>query len=355
MKSVAQNSSLEDEFVSSICYNYRLVFLAVFLALLWFAGGGSLTEEQGRVWDVVRNAQKALWAAQAKTRVPLSPENDPLRTGLIGVEWSPLTTTLGDLGAKRTSCNPLWAVQCLRWFDELGLKKGDRIALYTSSSFPAFALAALAAAEERGLDVLLSVSLGSSMWGANRVEFPWPMMARALREGGFVRTRAAFYTPGGAGDGGRDFSGEIMELLRRLTEEENVPFVVPENLEEAVRFKTERLLGWRPKLFVNIGGGEASLGDSGTLISNGLLLPPKEFFWSGALPGEGGVIAEALKAGIPVLHILGVRKLAEENGIPWDAGVFVKMNPGRRPVWAFAGLILFLAVLYSHRRWLLYT
>jgi poly-gamma-glutamate system protein len=254
------------------------------------------------------------------------------------------------LNAKRTSCNPLWAVQYLRWFDELGLKKGDRIALYSSSSFPAFALSALAAAEERGLDVLLSVSLGSSMWGANRVEFPWPVMARALREGGFVRTRAAFYTPGGAGDGGRDFSGETMELLRSLAEEENVPFVVPKDLEEAVRFKTERLLAWRPKLFINIGGGEASLGDSGTLIPNGLLLPGE--VGSGELPGEGGVIAEALKAGIPVLHMLGVRKLAEENGIPWDAPVFVKINPGRRPIWAFAGLALFLAVLCSHRRWL---
>jgi poly-gamma-glutamate system protein len=333
-------------------YNYRLVLLALLLALLWFAGGGVLTEEQQRVWNVVLSAQKALWAEQARMRVPLSPENDPLRTGLIGVEWSPLTTTLGELGAKRTSCNPLWAVQYLRWFDDMDLKKGDRIVLYTSSSFPAFALSALAAAEERGLDVLLSVSLGSSMWGANRVEFPWPMMARVLREGGFVRTRAAFYTPGGAGDGGRDFPGETMELLKRLAEEENVPFVVPEDIGEAARFKTERLLAWRPKLFINIGGGEASLGNSGTLIPNGLLPPPKEG-WSGELPGEGGVIAEALKAGIPVLHILGVRKLAEENGIPWDAvGVFVKMNPGRRPAWAFAGLALFFAVMYSHRRWL---
>jgi poly-gamma-glutamate system protein len=140
-----------------------------------------------------------------------------------------------------------------------------------------------------------------------------------------------------------------MELLRRLAEEENVPFFVPGDLEEAVRFKTERLLAWKPELFINIGGGEASLGNSGTPIPNGLLPPPKE---GADLPGEGGVIAEALRAGIPVLHMLGVKKLAEENGIPWDAGVFVKMKPGRRPFWAFAALTLFFAVLYSHKRWL---
>jgi poly-gamma-glutamate system protein len=176
------------------------------------------------------------------------------------------------------------------------------------------------------------------------------MMARALREGGFVRTRAAFYTPGGEGDGGRDFSAGTMDLLKRLADEEDVPFVVPENLEDAVRFKTERLLGWNPKLFINAGGGQAGLGSSGTPIPNGLLLPGE--VRSRGLPEEGGVIAEALKAGIPVLHMLEVRKLAEENGIPWDAGVFVKIKPGNRPLWAFAGLFLFFAVLYSYRRWL---
>ena len=208
------------------------------------------------------------------------------------------------------------------------MKKGDRIALYTSSSFPAFALSALVAAEERELEVLLSVSLGSSMRGANRVEFPWPKMARVLREGGFVKTRAAFYTPGGAGDGGRDFSGETMELLRRLTEEENVPFVVPADLEEAVLFKTERLFAWEPKLFISVGGGQASLGNSTTFIPSGLLLPENPRSRVLGAEAEGGVIAEALRAGIPVLHMLGVRRLAEENGIPWDAGTFVKIRPG---------------------------
>lgn len=331
-------------------YNFRLVLLSIFLALLWFAGG-VLTGEQRRVWDTVRNAQRALWAMQAEARVPLSPETDRLRTGFIGVEWSPLTTTLGDLSAKRTSCDPLWAVQYLRWFDDLGLKKGDRVVLYTSSSFPSFALSALAAAEERGLEILLSVSLGSSMWGANRMEFPWPKMARGLREGGFVRTSAAFYTPGGEEDGGGNFSGETMGFLKRLAAEENVPFVVPENLGEAVRFKTERLLDWKPKLFINVGGGEASLGDSGIVIPSGLLLPGDAR--SGALEVEaaGGVIAEALQAGIPVLHMLGVKKLAEENGIPWDAESFVKIKPASRPSWSVAGLALFFTVLCTHKRW----
>jgi poly-gamma-glutamate system protein len=335
-------------------YNRRLTFLAVFLALLWLAGG-LLTAEQRRVWDTVRNAQRALWsealwsealrsAQQVNARVPVLLEHDPLRTGLIGVEWSPLTTTLGEPDVKRTSCNPLWAVQYLRWFDELGLKKGDRVVLYTSSSFPAFALSALVAAEERGLDVLFSVSLGSSMWGANREEFPWPAMARVLRKNGFIRTPTAFYTPGGSGDSGRDFSAETMELLKRLVDEEGAPFVVPGSFEEAVRFKTERLLAWEPKLFINVGGGQASLGNSAEIMPSGLLLPGRE-------SAGDGVIANALRAGIPVLHMLGVRKLAEESGIPWDAGTFVKVKPLSHPLWPGVGLMVFFAVLYTHKRW----
>jgi hypothetical protein len=142
-----------------------------------------------------------------------------------------------------------------------------------------------------------------------------------------------------------------MDLLKRLADEENVPFLVPQNLEEAVAFKTEQLLGWKPKLFINVGGGEASLGNSGVLIPSGLLLPEDAQSRALGVEAAGGVIAEALRAGIPVLHMLGVKKLAEENGIPWDAESFVKVKPAPRPAWVAAGLILFFAVLCTHKRW----
>lgn len=331
-------------------YNARLALLAAVLCLLWFGGGFRLlNREETRAWDTVRNGQRTLWAAQSAAGVPLAPEEDKLRTGFIGAEWSALTTTLGEIGAKRTSCNPLWAARYLAWFDELGLREGDRIVVYSSSSFPAFLFSALAAAETRGLEVMLAVSLGSSTWGANRVEFPWPAMARVLRESGYMRTPTVFYTPGGTGETGRDFPEETMTLLRGLAASEGVPLWIPADLRDAVRGKTERMLAFKPKLFVSIGGSNANMGDSelGVEIPNGLLLPGK------ADPSRlgDGVIAEALREGIPVLHMLNVRKLALDGGIPWDAGVFVKAWTGAGPLVAALGLAIFFAVLLTYRRW----
>ena len=330
--------------------NARLVALAAALAVAWFACGfGFLSREEERVWETVRRGQERLWETQEKQGIALSPEEDRLRTGLIGEEWSPLTTTLGEIRAKRTSCHPLWAVQYLDWFDELGLEPGDPIVVYSSSSFPALLLSALVAAESRELDVLLSVSLGSSMWGANRSDFPWPRMAQTLRSGGFVCTNPAFYTPGGGGEAGGGLSHETMQLLLELAREEGVPLLVARDLGEAVADKTARMLEHRPRLLISVGGSNANMGDSEIAadIPPGLILPGRV---DTRRLGDG-VIAEAIAAGIPVLHMLNMKQLAYECGIPWDPASFGKLRRGTRPLPALLGLALFALVLCTHRRW----
>ncbi|OQX85874.1 hypothetical protein B6D60_07145, partial [candidate division KSB1 bacterium 4484_87] len=68
---------------------------------------------------------------------------DPNRTNLVGREYSPITTTLGDLIAKRTATNPDFAALLVRWFHELNLSPGDVIAVGSSGSFPSLTLATL--------------------------------------------------------------------------------------------------------------------------------------------------------------------------------------------------------------------
>ena len=336
--------------VGKIPYNARLVVLSLFLLALWF-GGGFVVPGRGedRLWNRVRDGQGALWKAQLAAGVPLSKEEDRLETGFIGVEWSGITTTLGELEAKRTSCNPLWALQCLDWFDELGLKAGDRIAVYSSASFPGLLFSVLAAAESRDLDILLAVSLGASTWGANRVEFPWPAMYEVLKDGGFLKTSPAFYTFGGGGERGGGMPPEALSLLRALSAKEGTPLVIPRDLRDAVRYKMDALRDFRPKLLVSVGGSNANLGDSerAVEIPSGLLMPGR----AAASRAGDGVIAEALRADIPVLHLLGMRKLAHESGIPWDAGAFSKVRVKLHPLAAAAGLLVFAGVLIFHRRW----
>lgn len=331
-------------------YNLRLVLLVFFMILLWLASGIRVRPGQDGAWNTVRHGQQALWRTQLEAGVPLSSEDDKLRTGFIGVEWSQLTTTLGSIEAKRTSANPLWTAQFFDWFDELELRAGDRVVIYSSSSFPAMLFSAIVAAESRQLEILLSVSLGSSAWGANRTEFFCPMMLRTLLEGGYLSTRPAFYTLGGSAESGRDFSPEVLELLEEISRAEGTPLVVPETLEKAIEYKAQKLIEYRPKLFISIGGSNANLGNSADAaeIPNGLLLP------GGAKtrPIGAGVIAAALSAGVPTLNILNIKKLAIESGIPWDADLFVKARYKLNPWLALIGLSAYFAVLFTHKRWI---
>jgi poly-gamma-glutamate system protein len=324
------------------------LLLSVFLVFLRFGVGfGTVSAEEERLWNRVRSGQRALWETQASFGVSLSRADDGLETGFIGTEWSDLSTTLGEIGAKRTSCDPLWALRCLDWFDDLGIKRGERVAIYSSASFPGLLFSVLAAAEERELDILLVVSLGSSSWGANRVEFPWPMMYKTLADGGFIGTRPAFCTPGGAGERGDGIAPELMERLRVLSMENGVPFVVPRDLADAVRFKFDALLRFGPRLLINIGGSNANLGRIAADIPPGLLRPDD----ADKIPIGDGVIAKALHSGIPVLHLLNMRRLALENDIPWDTAAFSPARSKSGPLAALVGLTAFAAAMIFHKRW----
>ena len=335
-------------------YNRRLLFLALALSALWFAGGAAVffDSEARDVWSRVREGQGFLWQEQLKRGVPLSEDDDKLKTGFIGAEWSPLTTTLGDIRAKRTACDPMWAVQFLHWFDTVGLKEGDRVVIYSSASFPGLLYSALVAAETRGLNVMLGVSLGASTWGANRAEFPWPLMASSLRSGGYIKTRTAFYTLGGVGEMGQDMPEQARALFRELAEKEGVPVLEARNIGEMIRQKTDIMLKAKPALFISIGGSNANMGESDAVLGlpPGLLLPGKVDITQAG----DGVIGGAVRSNIPALHLLNISGLASECGIPYDPDDFADISLGSGLAFRFFSLIgitLFALVLFTHRRW----
>jgi poly-gamma-glutamate system protein len=310
-----------------------------------------LSSEESRLYARVREAQNVLWAEMEK-RGQTDPDNDLDRTGFIGLDWSETTTTLGSLESKRNACDPLWAVQCLRWFDRLGLKEGDRVVVTSSASFPGMLYALLAAAESRRLTIDLTVSLGASTWGANRPEAPWPLLGRVLRAHGFLRTRPLFYTLGGNGENGDGMFPDGAEALERAAMEDGVELFrgqlsdIIDRKMALVAPKEVAPEGVSPaRLVVSVGGNQSSLGldESVITLRNGLL------FREDAAAAGDGVIALSLKLGAPVLHLLNLRSLSERVGIDFET---------RRPFFtgnafftASAGLVLFVLVLASHKRW----
>jgi poly-gamma-glutamate system protein len=140
---------------------------------------------------------------------------------------------------------------------------------------------------------------------------------------------------------------EGQALLRRAAGEAGVELLEADDLAGMIARKTQLLQRHRARLLISIGGSQANLGDAEAILklAPGLVSP------ASAGKAGNGVIGAALRADIPVLHLLYIRGLARQAGIPYDA-------PPRRaaplrvnPWWAVAGLALFFGVLWRHRRW----
>ncbi len=330
----------------------KLLLLALVLIGLWYLADPTVPDEEERaLWNRVRAAQLHLSHWRQQEGAATAVEHDPWDCGLVGLEWSSITTTLGDLEAKRTACNPAWAIQFKRWFQDLGLEAGDHIAIYSSASFPGLLLNAVTAAESMQLDPLLIVSLGASTWGANHPDAPWPVLESELLRAGFIHKQADFYTLGAGDEMGHGLSQEDQTVLRQAADEAGVGILIAADLDAMVTLKTELLIAHQPRLFINIGGSQANLGDAEDVLrlSRGLV-PASEADLAG-----NGVIARAMHNDIPVIHMLNIRSIANTVGIPYDStpsgAAPIRMNPR----WSVTGLLLFFAVLFGHRRWKLET
>ena len=325
----------------------RLLLLALAAIALWqLAAPEGLSTDERQLWERVNAAQQHIDQWRSAEGSITDAQSDSWNCGLIGLEWSDTSTTLGDLSSKRTACNPAWAVQFSRWFKEQGLAKGDRVAIYSSASFPGLLLSAMAASEALELQVFLVVSLGASTWGANDPAYPWPVLAAELRRAGFIQKRADFYTLGGGAELGQSLSPEGLEILRSAAKDAGVEVLSAASLEAMIQLKSDLLKQQRSRLLLSIGGSHANMGDDYERLG----LPTGPVPLSDINIAGNGVIGNALRADIPVIHMLNLRYLSRQTGIPYDSKPR-QMAPGRISAWwSAAGNFVFFLVVARHRR-----
>lgn len=305
---------------------------------------------------LMAEASAALRDCREHRGLPIDPAADPNGTGLIGVERSEITTSLGSVEAKRTTTNPDFAALVVSLFHEAGVRRGDAVAVGASSSFPALVVATLSASRAMGVEPVVISSLGASEWGANLPGFHWIDMEDCLRAAGLLDVRPVARAVGGEEDVGLDMEPAGRALLAARIRSGEASVLEEPDLERnvALRLKAYREgAGARPiKAFVNIGGSWANMGvDASVLaITPGLAprvpLPP---------PGRRGVIQAMAAAGVPVIHLLNVKGLCERYGLPWDPRPLpepgrgglksLRSGSGRAVVPLSAGYVLALAVL----------
>lgn len=243
-------------------------------------------------------------------------EEDVNRTGLIGPEWTPLTTSLGVLEAKRTSLQPDFAALLVKYFMQAGLQKGDAVAAGMSGSFPGLCLAVASAASEMGLRLRAVVSFGASMYGGTRPQLTTLDMLQLARSQGIVDFDLVAVSPGGEHDRGQSLLDEnSRQLILDLARQSGAPLIDEADVPHSVERRLTAL-GQDVRCFVNVGGNSANMGESPYTLAfpNGLVKVAPNI----PTDADRGLIYEYAARGVPVIHLLNVRGLAADNGLPFD-------------------------------------
>lgn len=240
----------------------------------------------------------------------IDPINDPNATGLIGIQYSLITTERGDLDAKLTTTNPNFAALIVELLKGIGLKEGDVIAISFSSSFPALNIEVLAVTEILKLKPIIITSVSSSMWGANVPDFTYLDMERYLYDLRLISNRSSCASIGGVDDVGRGMGPEGRFLTMKIIERNGVRLIEAKSLEEAIvkrmKIYSEMANGRSIKAFINVGGGAAALG--GIEVPSGIV--DKEFM------KNKGLIGEFLRTQIPVINLTDINHLAQIHDLP---------------------------------------
>jgi len=239
---------------------------------------------------------------------------DKNNTGLIGENYTEITTTLGGLDAKRTSTNPDFAALFTKLFYQLGLEEGDLIAANLSGSFPGLNLSLISALDTMGIKGIIVSSVGSSSYGGNIKDFNYLDMEYFLYSNEFIDNKSMGFSLGGANDVGEEFSEDIKGEIISKNKNRNLEFFYNENIdsniEERYKFYSEQ---GQIKAFINIGGNLISSRGSTDIDNRKILIDSNSMI-------RGGLIHKYLKEDKPVLHLLGLREISLYYGIEYDYG-----------------------------------
>ena len=339
----------------------RQALLSAALALLVLAVG--LISSQGRMTHTDYNAiqldarvrmthcLEAIRGYRTALGLTLSAE-DIWQSGLIGAEYTEITTTIGAIEAKRTATDPDMAALLVRMFIQAGLRPGDRVGAGFSGSFPGLNLAVICAADALGLKLCYISSVGSSTFGANLPELTFPDMAHRLYTDGLIATDSALVTPGGDYDIGKGVFDETAfdPILARITSW-GIPVLREPDFEKNLAARRALYAQEGIDCFVAVGGNITSMGkgDSAQALGQGLLHHTVDAAY---LTARSGLVERYLAQGIPVINLLNVRKIVADYALPFDP--VTRPPAGQSPVyytmqyprgWVAAAFIAAIALL----------
>lgn len=337
------------------------IFLLLALTAIYQGGTAEPVPEyemMTRAAQQFEQAAEVIRTERLARGLPLDRE-DTLQIGLLGTELSPITTTLGDVAAKRTSQISDMAALCVRLLSEAGVKPGGKIGACMSGSFPGLNIALLCACQAMDVEVVYTASVGASTYGANLSEFTSPEMLLVLCDAGILPTPPASVSAGGDYDSGTNMLGRLLDeqavidqTLARVRRA-GVNFVCWPDLAENVAYHAE--LYGDIDCFVNVGGTVVGSGANYVVLGlgQGVLNEPGIKYQT-----DSGLLEYYLAGGVPTVQLLNVKQLCLEYGIPFDpakipevgtTGVYYQKSYPKGPL-TLTGLLAITSLIVFSRK-----
>jgi len=355
-------------FIPSVKSKYSLISLFIIAILLFYWVNNSRVyvkekyfREKVEAAELMRKAEKVISDYRIEQKIFIDKVNDPNQTGLIGEKSTIITTDRGSLSAKLTSLNPNIAAVIVDMFKKANLKKGDKVVVSCTGSFPAVNIAVMSAAKVLGLKLTIISSVGASMFGMTDPDFTWLDAETLLNEKGIFPYKSIAASLGGGRDLGRGLNFTGRTLIKRSIKRNNVLLIHENSLEKNIKRKMALLEKdtSNPKLYINIGGGLSSLGNSinGKLVSPGY----HRHLSIKNIPLKGTMFLFAEK-GVPIIHLLNIPKIAEIYELPIAPDPLPKIGTGKifvdtRYNVTFAGIsltiliiLIFVIIFFDHQQ-----
>jgi poly-gamma-glutamate system protein len=266
-------------------------------------------ENKLKAAQICNEAMKIIKEIRLRKGLPIDLINDPNETGLVGIQFSPITQERTDLSSVLTTTNPNFAAVFVDFLSKF--KPYDTIAVGIDGSYPALNLALYSAVRALQLTPIIITTTSSGMWGANLPELTWLDMERALYINNMFPFRSLAATLGGEDDNGRGFSPEAREMLKKAIERNEIKIIQTGDLSSNIheRMALYKNAG-RIKCFINIGKSVANLGVVSNYWRTGIIKRSPQKFT------EDAVIARMLEAKIPVINITDIHRLAKKYELP---------------------------------------
>ncbi len=284
-----------------------------------------------RAVATMARAERAVAAIKRERGIAIDERNDPSGSGVVGPQFTVITTDRGVQTAKVLAAHPNFAAAVTQMMLRARVRPGDLVAIGVTGSLPGWNIAVLSACRAIGAEPVIITSVGSSMFGATDPELTWLDMEASLAKRGLWPYHSIAASLGGGGDVGRGLSPAGRQMLLDAIERNGTRLIDPPTLLDGVRQRVAlydsvaTARGKRIKLYINVGGGVASLGgaQNARLIPAGLItrLAAKNY------PNRG-VINILADRGIPLVHMLDVEKMARYFGI-LEEGSEETVRPGK--------------------------